>query len=137
MVFKNGPLSNIQSKHLMTLCIIKLQLRQIQVPLLIIKLVVEALNVARAHVLAVQLLDHTLGITSSLEDCIGRTVRPSVSPHVDYHLNRISSFSEPISNLSLSRPIGQSSKVHRGTSVPAGRTSSVPVPIAAPVVPSR
>ena len=41
----------------MTLCIIELQLRQIQVPLLIIKLVVEALNVARAHVLAVQLLD--------------------------------------------------------------------------------
>ena len=41
----------------MTLCIIELQLRQIQVPLLIIKLVVEALNVARAHILSVQLLD--------------------------------------------------------------------------------
>merc|ERR550517_1591216 len=118
-----------------TLFVFELQLLLVKPPLLlIIKLVVEALNVARAHILSVQLLDHTLGITSGLKDCIGGTVRPAISSHVDYHLNRISSFSEPISNLPLSGSIWQPSKVHRGASVPAGRASSVTVPIAAPVV---
>jgi len=102
--------------------------------LLIVKLVVEAFNVARAHVLPVQLCHHSLGVTSGLKDCVGRTVRPSVTAHVDDHLNRIGSFSEPISNLPLSSTIGKSSKVHRGTSVTTGRTSSVTVPIATPVI---
>merc|ERR1712226_1449457 len=104
--------------------------------LLIIVLVVEALNVARAHVLPVQLLDHALGITGGLKDSICRTVRPPVSSHVDNHLDRVSGFSQPISNLPLCGPIGQPSKVHRGASVSAGRASSVTIPISTPIIPS-
>ena len=32
---------------------------------------------------------HALGVTSGLKDCVGRTVRPSVSAHVDDHLDEI------------------------------------------------
>ena len=59
MVLENGQLIDIQSKHLNdTLFVFELQLLLVKPPLfLIIKLVVEALNVARAHILSVQLLD--------------------------------------------------------------------------------
>ena len=59
MVLENGQLIDIQSKHLNdTILIFELQLLLVKPPLfLIIKLVVEALNVARAHILSVQLLD--------------------------------------------------------------------------------
>ena len=59
MVLENGHLIDIQSKHLNdTILIFELQLLLVKPPLfLIIKLVVEALNVARAHILSVQLLD--------------------------------------------------------------------------------
>ena len=184
--FENGHLSNIWSKHFAYLSFNFGRSSS----LLIVKLVVEALNVARTHVLAVQLLHLELvcvtncmefngmikspiffkeklrlkrSLTTRLASrAVSKTAlaEPSGLPsrpmliitwenqmliitwenqiRVAFpsmqsgqqghnwvrgsaiiikrtkacHLNRIGSFSEPISNLSLSWSIGQSSKVH-------------------------